>query len=764
MISFFVKTISFLFILFLFFLHVPTSAQESSLPSITVINPIRGNELGLENADLLESLKGQWSQTKPLGIKATWLWQYSALENKELVDFGKKEMIDQEFGLFLEIDRNLAAKSDVAYRGRGPWYFSDGIYLLSYDPVERKKIIDEVFKKFYGTFGYYPKTVGGWWISADTLDYIHEKYGVIASLRAADQLDLDVYSIWGTPWSVPYLSSQTHAGIPAGSLEESTGTVILQWAPRDPTWGYDASPSASLFSIQDYFLKNLDSDYYRYLLSTYLKNPNAHAVIGYEGGFEPEFYTEIYSTHLRIARELEDERKVKIVTASEYAQQFLDKSVFEKSTSLLTQDYENQDQSFWYHSPYYRVGILKKGTTVSLVDVRDYTSQTQEEFYHFPNSQGYLRISTDALIDSARNKGDERVIGSFEKPLEIKEQGTTVQLISGGIVLAALTPENIFIKSSMDGKDTLFDFKKENTSSQLFYIIFLAAFILYGIFLFYYFKNLFQALIHSGILFIPLLLSYPIFGTLSENISTYIDAKQLFLSPFLSLRIFTFSERMTIFFSALPLLFVFGTHLIFILRKEMKKGFILFAIVYLLVVLLFLRLPYFPLDRTSFLELAGILGSVVFIGLVCNIYLWMRFKSVKNILYGMLVMGGFLLFIGVTIITSRSTVVLTPFEKQVLRAVQSEKKDILFIAPQVQPIYKSLRPLFLKNLDTASSLTGHKWTSISRENDQMLNLSEEKRLILIPRYLGSTLYTEEIEMMKGEKIFDNAQVAIYKVK
>ena len=52
-------------------------------------------------------------------------------------------MIDQEFGLFLEIDRNLAAKSDVAYRGRGPWYFSDGIYLLSYDPVERKKIIDE---------------------------------------------------------------------------------------------------------------------------------------------------------------------------------------------------------------------------------------------------------------------------------------------------------------------------------------------------------------------------------------------------------------------------------------------------------------------------------------------------------------------------------------------------------------------------------------------------------------------------------------------
>src|SRR5690242_17719612 len=137
--------------LFFFFSFLPNfvfAHEEESLPVITIINPIRGNELGLEKTDLLASLQAQWKVTHDLQLPATWLWQYSALENEQLVRFAQNQMKDQEYGIFLEIDRNTAQKAGVQYRGQGPWYFSDGLLLVSYDPDERKKLIDESFSLF----------------------------------------------------------------------------------------------------------------------------------------------------------------------------------------------------------------------------------------------------------------------------------------------------------------------------------------------------------------------------------------------------------------------------------------------------------------------------------------------------------------------------------------------------------------------------------------------------------------------------------------
>src|SRR5260370_26178971 len=114
---------SFLFVtVFTFPAYANSSDNVDLLPVITVINPIRGNELGHNNEDLLPGLRAQWRATKDLHVEATWLWQYTALENDQLADFAKTNMQDQEFGLFLEIDRNFTRKANVQYRGTGPWY------------------------------------------------------------------------------------------------------------------------------------------------------------------------------------------------------------------------------------------------------------------------------------------------------------------------------------------------------------------------------------------------------------------------------------------------------------------------------------------------------------------------------------------------------------------------------------------------------------------------------------------------------------------
>src|SRR6185369_12714069 len=508
-----------------------TSASSLSRPTITVINAVRGPELGLEKADLLASLQSQWQVTKDASVPATWLWQYSAMEDEKLVNFAKSNMqsnchaefisasskilkqvqddgvCDQEFGIFLEIDRNLAQKSDVIYRGHGPWYFSDGLLLISYDAGERKKIIDTVFSQFKKTFGYYPKSVGGWWVGAQSLEYMHKKYGVIASLQVADQYDLDVYSVWGQPWSIPYLASQESAAAPAASFSESLGVVIMQWAPRDPTDGYGNTPAHSTYSMQDYPLKKYDSTYASYLMNVFLKNPYDQVVVGLESGFPPASYTDQYKTHLLKARALQKQNKVTVETAGNFAEKFLErKQVFGGTAYFLTKAYGSEDQSFWFNGENYRAGIKKEGKNVYLVDVRDYAKHSSEEFYQLPNTQGYLRINAPAVIDSARFPQQKILIGRTNGDLRVKKEND-VFIVSNESTKLAEFGKN---KLTLPIISRSFVFERQEAKINIFFILLFLLF-LYMMIVYVKEKDLKKTYLHFSVLFFCLYIARPFF-------------------------------------------------------------------------------------------------------------------------------------------------------------------------------------------------------------------------------------------------------------
>jgi hypothetical protein len=455
-----------LFSVLLFFgANSALAKEKESLPAITVINPIRGSELGHEKDDLLSGLKAQWKMTRDAKINATWLWQYTALEDSRMVDFVKTSMPNQEFGLFLEIDRNFARKSAVQYRGQGPWYFSDGLFLMSYDKDERKKLIDEVFHKFKKTFGYYPKTVGAWWIGADSLVYMQKKYGITAAMRAADQFDLDVYSIWGTPWSIPYLSSKENEAIPASSFDKSSKVVILQWAARDPTQGYQDP----LYSVQDFSLKGYDYSYINYVSSVFLKNPLDHVTFGLENNGASTTWHAYYQGIMKKARELEDSHNAKTFLVKDYAEIFLaQRKTFAGSDTkyFLAKAYKSDDQSFWYNSGQFRAGIEKEGENIYLVDLRSYANKVNEPFAMLPNSQGYLRIAAPSIIDSIRFPEQKLLIASNKDPLLIAENGDEVTLFSGNKKIAHFIPSVLEVFQDKGVKT--FTFEKQRTDDQIF--------------------------------------------------------------------------------------------------------------------------------------------------------------------------------------------------------------------------------------------------------------------------------------------------------
>lgn len=753
--------VSFLFLIpSCLFAHA-SAKNTISLPVVTVINPIRGSELGLEKANLLTSLQVQWQVTKDAEVNATWLWQYTALKNKQLTDFAKSQMHQQEFGLFLEVDRDFAKKAHVQYRGRGPWYFSDGLLLMSYDQTERKKLIDTAFEKFKKTFGYYPKTVGAWWIEANSLVYMQKKYGIIASLRAADQFDLDVYSIWGTPWSIPYIPSQDNAGIPAGSWDKSSKVVIMQWAARDPTQAYGDSLAYSTYSMQDFGTKNYGISYFDYLAFTYLRKPLDQIVVGLEGGRDPSVYQGAYQQELMHVHEWEKNQKIHVALAKDYADTFLaQRTMLAPTHYLLTKDFQSDDQSFWYHSVNFRAGVQKRGDTISLVDVRDYAHDGPEDFSLLPNSQGYLRITEPAIIDSVRFPNEKRFIAKSNDALRIKENNDAVVLVSGEKKIAFFTPTRLQVYS-LEKEE--FAFNPTKFSIDIFRILLV-------IFLFYFFvilgheRNIRKTLIQSFPLLFPLVIAYPLLSAGHLDKLTFLfDRKEFVLTDLLAIPYFSPNFRMLLIFQIIPFLLLLVSHYIFMIRLSGRKYSAIYFGFLSVILLLYAHLPYFPLDRSTYAIVFGTVSLFVFIAFAGNMYIFYKTKSRKiffssliGIVVGLGILGGLLLF-------SRQRFILTPFEMDALQIVISQHKNVLYLFPTDKPIYKAVRPVLYDNYQFAEKLTGTHWQKITRTGKNILQLQNyDNRLIVVPRYFGSDISMDEINKFNLVKIFDNAQIAIFR--
>lgn len=642
-------------------LFLPAKAFAQDLPTLTIVNPIRGPQLGLEKADLLSSLQGQWAATKEASVSATWLWQYSALETQSLVTYAKENLKNQEFGLFLEIDKNTAEKAGVDYKGTLTWYHSDGLLLPSYDIFERERLIDSSFTKFNQTFGYYPKSVGAWWVGAQSINYMKQKYNISAVLQCADQFNTDAYSLWGTPWSIPYVPSKTNAAIPTHNNADSTQVVMMQWAPRDPLNGYGKGVEDSTFSLQDYQLKGYNLTYFSYLREIYAKQKNDQLVFGLESGLPAEAYQGQYKLQDREAYNLTQDKKAKIQTMEEFARQFLDsKQILPPSRYFLTKDFNSNDQSFWYHSNKIRLAIQKKGNIVQLVDLRDYENTDQEDFYTVPNTQRLLRIETHAIVDSVRKPESAIKIGEYTEPLAIKETNEEIQLLSGDnlILIASLNkielPPIKYVYDTSNSKNKISNMQNIIIQLKANYLIR---------------KN---SIVH----------------TLQYNFEQSFNSK--------------------------------------------KSISILMITVYLLLGTITSILMLFYLGQTKLAYFTVLLGTVFVIN-------WIYISTQEA-----------------------SRIILTPFENAAIQNIKTHKKNVVFLKPHTQPIYRAVRPLFFYDPHYLSYLMDQPMRIVSREQNSIFDPQiKTNETLVIPKYLGEDLYPSEIESMKLTKMYDNAQIAIY---
>lgn len=428
----------------------PILAQETD-QFITIVNPIR---ISRYSTDPGMSLFNQYNLIKINNLSASWLLTFDALENNEIITVVKSMHPSQDIGIFMEVTENSATKSDVKYNKTDSWHRSTSVFLSGYTQSDRIKLIDTVFAKFKNTFGYYPTSVGAWWIDSFSLEYMQTKYSVTANLAVADQFDTDGYTIWGQYWATPYYPSKIHSAIPASDKTNKIDVVNLQWAPRDPLNGY-ISPvdknRASLYSTQDYHTLPAPHSYFEKLIELYAgKNNNQFGQItfGLEGDFSPENYTEKgqYGNYIKIAKKFADTGKYQVINMKNFSQWYRNKFPdISPPYTLYSQDLlETNKDVLWYQSPKYRIGIFydQNRKSLKIVDLRSYANNFQEPFYTTTNKQLDLYINLPAVINGANYKSEVWEIQNMEL-LDVKTENQTAILTFSGDKTIQIRPDKI---------------------------------------------------------------------------------------------------------------------------------------------------------------------------------------------------------------------------------------------------------------------------------------------------------------------------------
>lgn len=376
------KRLKWALLFMLIFVSVPNVLAEEKF--INIVNPVRVSKY---NPDTSASIKAEYEIINTYNLPATWLLTLDVLSDNNAINTLKSFDKNQELGIFLEVSQGSADKSGIVYHNTGSWHFANAVFLSGYTQEERIKLIDTVFAKFKGQFGYYPVSVGAWWVDSFSLQYMHDKYGVIANLSCADQYSTDNYQIWGTYWSTPYYPSIYHAGIPAQNSITKIGVVTLQWASREPRRGYNSS----LYSTQDYFTTpKLDINYFSQLIDQFFQ-----VTVGLEGDFNPDTYQGEYSKQMQVI----SQKTATKVTMKDFAKWYKD-----KNPDLSPEETIDFDGMVWYQSPYYRLGIDKINNKI--IDFRVYPADLREPYYLWPNRDKNLRINIPSLIDSVQDPSE----------------------------------------------------------------------------------------------------------------------------------------------------------------------------------------------------------------------------------------------------------------------------------------------------------------------------------------------------------------------
>ncbi|MEO6315304.1 MAG: hypothetical protein ABIU63_18435 [Chitinophagaceae bacterium] len=303
-------------------------------------------------------------------LGGTFLLQYDALLDLRYQQLLKSLPKDSfEIGAWWEIPQPMVEHAGLVWRGRYPWdWHADVGFSTGYSPREREKLADVYMKDFKKIFGYYPKSVASWFIDAHTLNYLYNKYHIVASANCKDQIGTDGYTLWGGYWNQAYYPSKINSYMPAQHENNQTPVPIFRMLGSDPVRQYDdrgtGSNGQGVITLEPvYPFGGGDSAWVNWYFKMFVEGPSIgfnYVQAGQENSFTWNGMSKGYEIQMPLIARLRDEGKLKVETLAQSGKWFRDHYTVTPATAVTVQEdiKGSNRKTVWFNSRFYRCNLL----------------------------------------------------------------------------------------------------------------------------------------------------------------------------------------------------------------------------------------------------------------------------------------------------------------------------------------------------------------------------------------------------------------------
>lgn len=386
-------------------------------------------------------------------LPGTFLLQYDALIDpryQKLLSALPKDTF--EIGAWWELPQPLVEKAGLKWRGRFPWDWHANVgFSTGYTPTEREKLIDVYMADFKKVFGYYPKSVGSWFIDAHSLNYMYEKYKIVASSNCKDQFGTDGYTLWGGYWNQAYYPSKINAYMPAQNAENQIPVPIFRMLGSDPIRQYDTglgTQRQGVITLEPvYEFGGGDLAWVDWFFKRFTEDPALgfnYTQAGQENSFTWDAMSKGYEIQIPLIAKLRAEGKLKVETMEQSGLWFKENYKVTPATSfVVNEDLAGSDmKTIWYNSRFYRMNVLWEKGNLRIRDIHlfdesfadGYTTQaaTSNEckFFTLPVVEGYLWSKPEETLAGLRLKalvdGREILLGGSSPVFKNSGKSTVV--------------------------------------------------------------------------------------------------------------------------------------------------------------------------------------------------------------------------------------------------------------------------------------------------------------------------------------------------
>jgi len=324
-----------------------------------------------------------------------------------------------EIGAWWEIPQPMVEKAGLKWRGRYAWdWHADVGFSTGYTPAEREKLADVYMNDFKSIYGYYPKSVGSWFIDAHTLNYLYQKYKIVASSNCKDQYGTDGYTLWGGYWNQAYYPSKINSYMPAQNEKNQIPVPIFRMLGSDPIRQYDngfGTDRQGVITLEPVYKDaGGDTTWINWYFKEFIGGNAmefAYVQAGQENSFTWDAMSKGFEFQMKLISRLRNQRKLQVETLAESGNWFKRHFKVTPSTSVVVNnDLKGSDRkTVWFNSRFFRANLLWEKGTLRFRDIHLFNEKfpsvytanraTSNEcsFFTLPFVDGYIWSTPDKI-------------------------------------------------------------------------------------------------------------------------------------------------------------------------------------------------------------------------------------------------------------------------------------------------------------------------------------------------------------------------------